>query len=159
MNLSEFTASDYAAWWGAIIATLAFIWNIVRALFEGPRLRISVSPNMMLFPQNGPTAGKTYIRLIATNTGDAPVTVTNYCGYYAKSRIEIFQKKQQHFVVNVTRELSSPIPHVLQPGTQWTGMLDQDGFYEGTIPPKYLYVGLAHSHSRKVKYKRVKLDA
>ena len=159
MEVSGLTASDYAAWWGAIIASLALLWNIITVIRSGPRLSISANPNMQLFPETERTQGKTYIRLTATNVGTSPVTITNYCGRYCNSFQEVIQKKMQHFVVNVMPDLSSPIPHVLQPGTQWSGMLDQDGFSEDRDPPKYLYVGVAHSHSKKVKYVRVRIHA
>ena len=158
MDSLSLDASDYAAWWGAIIASLALLWNIVTAIRDGPKINTRVNPNMQYFPEDDHTAGKKYICLTATNVGRYTVTVTSYCGYYANSLREIIMRKQQHFIVNVTRELSSPLPHVLEPGTQWKGMLDQGGFYEENSAPKYLFVGIAHSHSKKVKYVRVRLE-
>lgn len=49
IDFSKFTISDYAAWWGAVIATLALIWNIVIAARSGARVKVRVSPNMKIF--------------------------------------------------------------------------------------------------------------
>lgn len=48
IDFGTLKASDYAAWWGAIIATLALIWNIVVALKAGARVECGLSYKMSL---------------------------------------------------------------------------------------------------------------
>ena len=158
IDTSTWNASDYAAWWGAIIATFAFIWNLINTIRDGARIKITATPNMVYYPPDPVTKGKSYISLTAVNRGNSATTITNFCGYYAKSRWDVMRKKAQYFVVNTT-ELSHPIPKLLNPGEEWKGMLDQGDLEKKKEGASFIYVGVVHNQSKKPIYKRVKLNA
>lgn len=156
MLFSKWTANDYAAWWGAIIASLALIWNIVVAARSGARIHLTALPDMKLPPG---VSDKTYIVVTATNRGDTPTTITHFCGYYLLKRKGIFKRrKRQPFIVK-TGEFGMSIPHVLSPGEQWSSFSDQAGVRTQLDDGGGgdLYIGIYHSQSSRPCFKRVKL--
>ncbi len=157
IDFSAIDPSDYAAWWGAVIATLALIWNIIVAIRSGARLHVVVSPNMQVYPPSPGQKDKTYIHVSAVNRGDSATTITNFLGYSSDSILGFFSNKhRQHFLVNGTSD-SNPIPFKLAPGDEWRGMADQtlmlQGFYKN-----YFYLGVLDNQSKKPIYKRVRIS-
>lgn len=146
-------ASDYAAWWGAIIATLALIWNIVVALKAGARVELSVMPNMELHPPHPGQEGKTFIFVKAVNKGNASTTITHFCGYKAESYWGRFRKKIKPFVVGSNGSYVSP-PIKLNPGEEWTGIVEQ---HDMIVSSPLLYLGIYHNQRDKPIYKKVKI--
>jgi hypothetical protein len=61
------TASDYAAWWGAVVATVVFAWDIIKWKKNGPRLKVSVAQTEQCGPMD--------FALVATNIGNEPALV------------------------------------------------------------------------------------
>lgn len=156
IDLSEFTASDYAAWWGAVVATVALIWNITQKLREGPRVKVRVTPNMRVYPAQPPTYDNDYISVKAVNVGTAPTTITHLAGWYTKNIIGLVRKsKRQHFVVNVNQETGNVTPFVLQPGTEWGNLTLQTDLLE-KAGNGYVYLGVIHNQRERPVYKRVK---
>lgn len=155
IDFAKLTASDYAAWWGAIIATLALVWNIVVAVRSGARVKVRANSNMMIYPEDPITAGKTYISVKAVNHGTSPTTITHFCGYYAPTFWDLIRGKKQQFVVNTHPALGKQVPYVLSPGEEWQSMADQQelqNHYSGG----YLYLGIIHNQRNRPIYKRVK---
>jgi len=98
MEFNNWSISDYEAWWGAIIATLALIWNIIVAIRSGPHISVRAIPNMKIFPIDSITKDKTYISVTAINRGNAPITITHFLDFYADSIWNLIRKKRQHFI-------------------------------------------------------------
>ncbi len=96
MNPSDWKISDIAAWWGAVIATLALVWNIVVALRSGARIQVTATPNMLYIPSDPITKDKKYIYVKAVNRGTAPTTITHLCGFYSDSLWNFIRKKQRN---------------------------------------------------------------
>lgn len=157
MDISTWSISDYAAWWGAIIATLALVWNIIVALRSGPRIKVSANPNMKVYPRGPITEDNTYISVKAVNIGTAPTTITHFCGYHADSLWNLIRRKRQQFVITTHPALGNDIPHSLPPGAQWSSMADQSTMAE--YSKGYLYLGVIHNQNEKPVYARVKLNA
>ena len=158
MDFNNWSISDYAAWWGAIIATLALLWNIVVAIQSGPRVYVRASPNMKVFPEDPITKDKTYISVIAVNRGNAPTTITHFCGFYADSLWNLIRRKRQHFIINAHPSLGKPVPYVLAPGKEWSNLADQDDIQD-KMGKGYLYIGIIHNQKKRPIYTRVKLRA
>lgn len=156
IDFSKWGASDYAAWWGAVIATFAFVWNIVLAIRSGPRIKLFVNPNMQIWPQDPKTKGKSYVSVRAVNTGTSPTTITHFAGFHASNRLDLVQGKKQNFVVNSSPLLGQDIPFKLLPGEEWSNMTDQDDLKE-KFPGGYIYVGIIHNQRAKPIMKRVKI--
>jgi len=67
IDFSKWSASDFAAWWGAIVATLAVIWNIIVAIRSGARVQVKANPDMQIFPRQPITGDKKYISVTAVD--------------------------------------------------------------------------------------------
>ena len=87
------SASDYAAWWGAGVATLALTWNIYRALRSGPRVKVTATPDIQVFPRTAITGDTVYISVTASNRGTAPTTLTNFVGFHEKTLLDLFLRR------------------------------------------------------------------
>lgn len=157
IDLSTVTASDYAAWWGATIATLALIWNIVVAIRSGARIHVTATPNMQVFPPNPGEEDSSYIFINAVNRGNSATTITHFCGYQANTFWDLIKNNKQHFIVNGTPD-GLPVPHKVAPGDEWRGVANQGLISEG-FKGKYFYIGIIHNQRKKPIYKRVKLNA
>jgi hypothetical protein len=159
LDLSTLTPSDYAAWWGAIIASLALVWNIVVAVRSGARIKVSVSPNMRIYPSQPPTYDNEYVAVKAVNVGNGPTTITHCLGYYTKNKWGIVLKQhRQPFVINTNRATGNDVPHVLNPGEEWANLADQN-FLKERAKGSWLYLGVIHNQKRRPIYKRVRLDS
>ncbi len=158
IDLAKFTASNYAAWWGAIIATLTLVWNIVVAIRSGARIKVRANPNMKVYPTQPITGDKSYISVTAVNHGTSPTTITHFCGFYAHSFWDLMRGKKQQFVVPTHPALGKTVPYVLAPGDQWSSLADQDYMLE-KAKGGFLYLGIIHNQRKRPLYKRVKVSA
>ena len=80
------TITSIAAWWGAGIATIVFLWDIVKWFKRGAKLHVSISPNVT-YPDaevlskrtddQGVTASElaSYCHIEISNVGDQPTTL------------------------------------------------------------------------------------
>lgn len=156
IDFSTWTASDYAAWWGAIIATLAAIWNIISAIRSGPRINVRAIPDMQIFPRQSITGDTSYISVTAINKGNSPTTITHLCGYHYKSVWCLLRRRKTQFVINTNPFTGKQVPYLLNPGEEWANIIDQnelrDKFSSG-----FLYIGVMHNQRKHAVLKRVKI--
>ena len=157
IDFSNISSTDYAAWWGAVIATLALVWNIIVSIRSGARLHVTATPNMRMFPPNPDEEDKSFIFVNAVNRGTSDATITHFCGYQADSFWNLIRNKKQYFVVNGTSD-GLPISTKVSPGEEWRGMADQELIMKD-FKGKYFYIGVIHNQRKKPIYKRVKLNA
>ena len=154
--MASWTISEYAAWWGASVATVALIWNIVLAIRSGPRIRVTISSNFQVMPHQPPTNDATFVFVTAVNVGSAPTTITHFVGYFEKEKSQFPNPAtKQHFAVPNPPVFGKGIPCVLQPGDQWTGLAEQDGL-QNKASGRPLYLGVIHNQRKKAVYKRVR---
>jgi len=157
-------ASDYAAWWGAIVSTIVGLWEIWTGLRSGPRVRVRATPNMEILGPfvelMGDLRGKTFISVVAVNVGTAPTTITHFGGYFYPSFWRWVLGRPQNFVVPTGLPIGKNLPHVLPPGEEWSNMIDQGDVEERMFKGKggALYVGVIHNQKTKGGvYVRLKL--
>ena len=156
LDLSNFSASDYAAWWGAIVASLALTWNIIQTIRAGARIEVVITPNMKVYPPQPPTNDNDYIAVKAVNRGTGPTTITHCAGFYTNSRWGLIKKSErQQFVINISPETGTKIPFVLEPGAEWNNLAAQADLFKMS-GSGYLYLGIYHNQRSKPVYKRVK---
>jgi len=68
--------TSIVAWWGAILSTIVFLWDMYKHNTAGPKLRFTVQTGMETL--NMPRfEGRTVILTNVTNYGDRPTTITN----------------------------------------------------------------------------------
>ena len=102
------SSTTVVAWWGAVLSTCVFVWDIYKYRIAGPRLRLSVSTGMKSI--NMPEyKGKTLIMGNVTNYGDRPTTITHFAlqGYKKKWHIRETRVAGQSGIV--------PVPNTRQP--------------------------------------------
>ena len=149
-------ATDLAAWWGAIVASLILIWDIYKWKRSGPIVRVSASPNMRTYGNiSDSQKDKTYVVVEVTNTGDRKTTITHLIGFHYKSFFQkILKKRNKAFVVAIPA-LSEPLPYVLEPGERWLGGIDQNNKLEEISQNGFLYCGVYHSSGKRPVLERV----
>jgi|SRR5690554_1894576 len=157
MDLSTLSVSDWAAWWGAIIATLTLIWEIIRELKSVAKVQVSAYGNMLMYPSNEGKEETKYIHVIAVNTSNLPTTITHFLGYAKRKSLIPFVGKKTHFIVKAN-EFSSPIPKKLEAGEEWRGIVEQSGTLAG-FENSTVYIGIQHNQNKKPIYKKLRINS
>jgi hypothetical protein len=151
LNLS---ITEIVAWWGAIIATSLLLWDIYKWKTSGPKVGITVSSNIITVG-DPIREGKTYISVKAVNTGTRQTTISNLCMQHYSTCWSLFRKKPDESMVITNPGISRPIPHVLQPGTIWNGLIHQDDSVVEMATQGYLICELFISNKKKPITRRI----
>jgi len=149
-------ATDFAAWLGALTGSLALLWDIFKWLNSGPQLTVSASAGMKIFGNFVPEIlrGKKFIVVSVNNIGSNKTTITHLLGeYYSILFNKLIIKPISVFIV--VDPAISRIPHVLEPGEQWQGLIEQNENVENMIRTGYFYCGIHYLFSRKPALKRI----
>jgi len=120
-------ASEFAAWWGAVVATAVFGWEVFKWLRSGPRIRISVAREPGALHPVVSLAGDVIrmrvrhdYRLGVANVGDSPTTITSIqIHFYKGIRAELFDRP-----VGTRYLLTSDLR--LNPGDLWSVKLEEN---------------------------------
>lgn len=141
--------SDIAAWWGAVVATAVFGWDIYKWRYAGPKIEVSASPNMMQLIGDGSPADGPYLVIEARNNGDRKTTITHVVMFWhTRSRVlRPSNKPTKSFIV--PRQDPTPLPYILEPGERWMTMAKQDAEVESMGQSGALFAGVFHSGSKK----------
>ena len=118
------TTTEIVAWWGAILSSIVFGWDIVKWRLSGPRLRLTIRPGMKSI--NIPEyEGKTIILAQVVNFGDGPTTITHLAFSFYRNRWNALIKRAgQSFIVPNPNPWQK-IPFELRQGTSWSGQIIQ----------------------------------
>ena len=146
--------TSIVAWWGAILSTIVFLWDIYKHRTAGPRLRFTAQTGMETL--NIPMyEGKTVILANVTNFGSRPTTITNL-GYLYFAKRRHFRKRipDKAFVIP-NPSTAQPLPFELKPGVVWMGIAIQDPQIEEWATTGILDMMLYHSHDQKPLRRRV----
>lgn len=142
------------AWWGAILSTVIFVWDIYKHVTAGPKLRIAVRPGVVTV--NMPEYdGKRLVSVTVTNYGDRPTTLTNLEVQCFKKRWRFRKKIPDHVAFVKVPNTYQQIPCELKPGAVWTGFALQGELLEAWAAEGDLFMVLYHSHSTKPIRQRV----
>ena len=148
--------TEIVAWWGAILATVVFLWDIYKWKTAGAKLRVTVQPNMKTIniPQY---EGKTVISANVVNYGDRPTTIKNL-GYlwFKNSWNRIRRRPDKAFIIPNPSE-AHKLPYELKQGNLWTGLAIQDKDVETMARDGLLYCVLYHTHNEKPVYRRLRI--
>lgn len=149
--------SQAAAWWGAVVATLVLVWDVYKWRKSRASVRVTASPNMQTLNQlEGRLGDDKNICVEVVNQGDRLTTITHLVIKHYKNLWERILNKPstQGLILNPIGE----IPHELEPGKRWVGLIDQRDIEEKQGIGGFLYCGVAHTSSKKSVYVRVKLE-
>lgn len=135
--------------WGAITGTLALSFEIYKWYKNGPKLEITVSPNMQVFdPALRKLFSEQLVMVRVVNRGTLPAKITDLLGWVFDTRLKrLFGKPRDGFFV-VDSKSSIPLPVVLEPGQDWSGYINQKKTLEMTSNG-LLYLGVQHTLSKK----------
>jgi hypothetical protein len=157
--MSNITVTDLLAVWGAFVATLVLLWDIYKWKTSGPQISFRASPNMNIHGDPRFPNDKVFIVSEAVNNGDRPTTITNLgYRYYNNWFNRLLRKPSSKAVIGNT--VLKPIPFVLEPGTVWRGVADQEQLKQkaGITEKGILIFELDLSHSKRRKEARVRME-
>ena len=144
------------AWWGAILSTIVFVWDIYKWRRSGPKLRLRVQTGMEMLNASE-HEGKTLLVIEVVNYGERPTTITNAVFVSYSSLWSRLRKRHSKVFLLPIPSTEQPLPFELKPGTIWRGIGVQQQGLEDAARNGYLYCLVAHSHRGAPLRQRVKL--
>jgi len=148
------TLTEIAAWWGAIMATVVFLWDIIKWLHLGPRVQMDSSTNME-FIGDSAKKGKKFVTVKVTNNGTQATTLINLGMFYYTNWFNRLINRQNKSMIVMSPGASYPIPHALEPGKVWDGIIDQNEEIEKMGEEGVLEAVLFCSHSKALVKSRI----
>jgi hypothetical protein len=151
--------TGFLAIWGAVLSTIAIVWDVYKWRTSGPNLQMRVMTGMEAF--NIPEyEGKTLIVAVVTNRGDRPTTITHLAvAYYDAWWKAMLRKRSAANGWIATPSTTQRVPFELKPGVEWSGMIDQTKELEVWAREGWLYATIYHSHDRKPIRQRISIQA
>lgn len=142
------SASDIAAWWGAIVATMVFGLDIFKWWKAGPKIIVRANPNMQMVSSGQGLEPEKNIFLEVVNNGDKLTTVTHVIIHHYKSKWSVICKKPNGQAVVPLPGPMQKLPFELEPGKRWTGLIDQSDI-KSKFQGGYIYCGILHTATPK----------
>jgi len=141
--------TEIVAWWGAVLATIVFLWDIYKWWTVGPKLRISVQTGIESIK------GKPLILVNVSNYGDRPTTITNLRYLYFTNFWKRVRRRPDKAAIGPKPSDAQRLPFELKQGNLWSGIASQDEQVTTWAKEGLLYCVLYHSHSERPIYRRV----
>jgi hypothetical protein len=143
-----------AAWWGAVLASVAFLWDAYKWWTTGPQIRMVVLPERRVVG-DPELEGKTLIAIQATNVGDRPTTLENlafvwYANWWNRLR---WKQKRGYIIINPGRGRN--FPYKLEVGERWDGLAFQEETLVQEASTGHLMVELSYASSKRPIRKRL----
>ena len=135
-------STEGVAWYGAIVATVVFVWDIWKWSRRQARLRIKITP-LVCYPDGEITSVQktahgevrefaTYYHIEVTNIGELPTTVLGATATTASAgilgRVRAWRRRQRGIFgyTGLIAHAGKTLPHVLGPGEVWTCRVAED---------------------------------
>jgi hypothetical protein len=126
---------DFIKWWGAVLATIAFGWNVYNSLTNAPKFKIKLRPDTT-YPDARVISAEvtecgeskelaTYCHIEITNVGKLPATVTNIQATHSSSANGRAFSSSQRFLSHSKEN----IPLFISPGQLWSCRLEMNDIY------------------------------
>ena len=148
--------TDVLAVWGAFVATFVLIWDIIKWKKSGPQIILRALDNMKFYGDPRISQDKTFISIDATNRGDRATTITNLgIRHYSNWFCKLIGKVRWQGVI--LDPLPGRLPHKLEPGERWLGLIDQKQVGEKVYKNGICVIELYLSHINRPKKIRVQL--
>jgi hypothetical protein len=146
--------TDVVAWLGAITGTGALLWDIYKWKHSGPKLKIAVSPGMSMYHPAMPKTDDRFMMVKVANVGHSKTTLTTLSFLHDDLPLKKLKKKKVNQFV-VLQPDPGKLPHVLEPGEEWVGMVKQTDEVVNLMKKKYFYCRVYHSLSEQPAVARV----
>ena len=154
--MTQLSATDATAIYAAIVATGALALEIRRWFESGPRLTLSIISKAKTYGGVLPD-DKEYLVARVTNRGDLPSTISNFALHEYRSVFHrFFNRSSKSAIVPHPEVLGGPIlPHVCQPGTEWSGATTYNQELVDWASTGKLFVAVYYSHTHKPLKRKV----
>lgn len=139
--------SDYAAWYGAVVATVVLVWDYVKWKKSGPLIKAEARAGWRTsgFDAND---GEDVTFLKATNTGDRATTLTSWGLYWYLAGVELYDKsKRKAFIIKGGVGGTGVVPTKLEPGDVWSGASKETADFKQLLATGKCFMALGFSHS------------
>lgn len=122
--MENITASDIAAWWGAIVASLVFMWDVLKWRRDKARLEIQVDGNIKVLNEDEADQ-RHWIKVSVINSGSRATTIQMVGIDTHKNLLDrVIGKAEESFAFpNAGR--THPLPCRIEPGEEWSGLIPQ----------------------------------
>jgi hypothetical protein len=137
--------SDFAAWWGAGVATIVLGWDIYKWVISGPRLVIKTQPDMQ---EVGDLHETKNILVTVVNRGGKLTTLTHLGFYSSKTIFHRLVRRRNPRVGLVPSPGGLGLPFELAPGKCWAGLVAQDAVF-ALHENGLIFAVVVHSGSNK----------
>ena len=117
-------STEFAAWWGALVASAVLLWDVYKWKTQGPKLVLRLSPNSVVVG-DPPYENQTWVSVTVTNVGSQPTTVKGVGMRYFSSYLKRLRNKSEIDAVFPNPNLRDPLPRRLEPGDEWRGLIPQ----------------------------------
>ena len=152
----KMTLTDVLALVGAFTGSGALLWDVFKWFNSGARLRMNVSPNIILVGNGTPLQDETKrISIEVTNVGHRKTTLVTL-GFRCDTNLwgSLTGKGSLYFAV-LQPEYAKQLPVLLDVGERWVGLVAQTEEIEAMIKNQRFFVTMTHSASAKPFSKRV----
>lgn len=156
--MDAITIATIALWFSGsslLLAGASFALNFQRWIENGPRLVVSVLPDMMSIP---PIGEETAIGVFATNRGLTPTNIQSCNVISYRNWVDrCLDKQDTHAVIiDVGKSAGfSGVPFRLEVHGTWTGRIEPDGEMNADRAKGRLYVAIYAAHRRRPYMRRV----
>lgn len=136
------TPSDYAAWYGAAIATVVLVWDVVKWVRSGPRIIVQAMAGSASY-QIDQIIGKDITLVRIANNGDSATTLSTWRFLY---RPKGFLQEKQAVAMDDTIVGHNQTPKMIAPGEVWQGVAREPPNFAHLIQSGRVFVALNFSH-------------
>ena len=147
--------SEIAAWWGAIIATYVFIWDIYKWFHSGSKLFVITRP-LLVRTEN--YDDEHYINVEITNVGTSATTLKHLCVVQYNNRFSFLLNKplNTHFIPPPNS--LQTLPRLLEPGVMWSYRINRSILLQNQLNHGLWYCIVFDSSHKKGTYSRIKFN-
>lgn len=128
---------DFVKWWGAVLATIAFGWNVYNSLQNSPKLKIRLRPYTSYPDGRVVSTEKTefgevtthaaYCHIEITNVGRLPATITNIHATHSRRKNGVQRFSSSERFLSHSKE---SIPLFISPGQHWSCRLEMEDIHK-----------------------------
>jgi len=149
------SASDYAAWYAAIVATIVLVWDVIKFRFSGPVITGEAKANWESYgiPE---TEGHSLTILKISNNGGRPTTINSWGMYWYPAGSNLKSAKgRRGFVIRGGLAGVGKIPSIIRPGEEWSGIMMEDEEFNRLFENGTILMAVGFSHSKKETFVKV----
>lgn len=124
------TASGIAAWYGAFIASVVLVWDVVKWRKDGPRIKAEARAGWRTMGMDE-FEGKDVTSVKATNIGSRATMLTSFGMYWFHAGVSVRNRaKAKAFIIQPSTFGPGQVPKKIEPGDVWHGLVTESESYK-----------------------------